>query len=97
MLTFSPASAFSPHICASASAPQSGFTNKEYVVFDLCMNEIDEIPCRKNSQLVGLYFTLTCGLLLLYWLWFIYLKYAVMETEASKEVPLQYDTMSSFM
>ena len=46
------------------------------------------IPRRKNSQLVGLYFTLTCGLLLLYWLWFIYLKYAVMETEASKEVPL---------
>ena len=61
------------------------------------MNEIDEIPRRKNSQLVGLYFTLTCGLLLLYWLWFIYLKYAVMETEASKEVPLQSDTMSSFM
>ena len=56
---------------------------------------IYEIPCRKNSQLVGLYFTLTCGLLLLYWLWFIYLKYAVMETEASKEVPLQSDTMSS--
>ena len=57
----------------------------------------NEISCRKNSQLVGLYFTLTCGLLLLYWLWFIYLKYAVMETEASKEVPLQSDTMSSFM
>ena len=53
------------------------------------------IPRRKNLQLVGLYFTLTCGLLLLYWLWFIYLKYAVMETEASKEVPLQSDTMSS--
>ena len=94
MLTFSPASACSPHICAWASAPPSGFIqfiNKKYIV----RNEIDKISCRKNSQLVGLYFTLTCGLLLLYWLWFIYLKYAVMETEASKEVPLQSDTMSS--
>ena len=45
MLTFSPASACSPHICASASAPQSGFIqfiNKEYIVFDLCMNEIHD-------------------------------------------------------
>ena len=45
---------------------------------------------RKNSQFVGLYFTLTFGLVIIYWLWFIYLKYGICETEASKEVVFQY-------
>ena len=50
---------------------------------------------RKNSQFVGLYFTLTFGLVIIYWLWFIYLKYGICETEASKEVVfIQYQYLS---
>ena len=33
-----------------------------------------------------LYFVLSVSTLLLYWAWFVYLKYAVGESEASKEV-----------
>ena len=36
-----------------------------------------------------LYFVLSVSTLLLYWSWFVYLKYGVGENEASKEVKLQ--------
>lgn len=37
-----------------------------------------------------LYFVLSVSTLLLYWAWFVYLKYGVGENEASKEVITSY-------
>ena len=37
-----------------------------------------------------LYFVLSISTLLLYWAWFVYLKYGVGENEASKEVITSY-------
>ena len=35
---------------------------------------------------IGLFLVLSCGVLVTYWVWVVYLKYGRMEMEASKEV-----------
>ena len=44
------------------------------------------VMCHVTRSHLTLYFVLSVSTLLLYWAWFVYLKYAMGESEASKEV-----------
>ena len=44
------------------------------------------VMCPITRSHLTLYFVLSVSTLLLYWAWFVYLKYAMGESEASKEV-----------
>ena len=75
--------------------PIHNFPSHRYVdiVLGLCLFASQILLCyssvKKKRDTLTLFFILSMAVLVLYWVWFAYLKYGKGESEASKEVILR--------